>query len=1136
MTSAASIDIARAAEPALSEPAQRAPHGDPTRFMLGDWLVDVPSRRLMHEAQVVTLEPRHMAVLAEMCRRPREVIGAGALLDACWPDETAGDGQVHKAIAILRRALQDSATEPRYIETIRKQGYRLVAPIRVLSQQGPLSHQGGWRGQSPFRGLEPFDLAHASVFFGRNDAVAALHARLGAQWRQGRGLVLLLGPSGSGKTSLVQAGLLPAMRAAPDARAAVSGGETLRACTAATVDLAALSDLGPWCALAGALLDWECDDAPLLAGHSIDTLARTLRERCDEVLRLLRIGLEAGSACRGDDPPRAPPLLVLDRLEALFQPAAEPEAAAFVECIDRLASSRLLLVLAVCRNDFYARLAHHPALMRDKERGGHMDLAPPDAEAIAQIIRLPARAADLIYGTDPSGMNRLDDRLCADAMRAPDALPLLQYALQALYLSRAPGNELSWAAYEAMGRLEGAIGQRAEAILESLPQAQQEALANLLPRLMGVPVADAAPTGRWVAEAELEDDAERALAQAFVAARLLVADRVAGSIGFRVAHEALLRRWPRVTQWAAQHRAGLVAREELAPWVHSWLECGRAATLLLPQSATLWQAARAIAEAPRLFGRDEREYVMQSQARIRRHARWRLAAAAGAAALALATTLAAFSYAGLARVASQRESESQRLSSFMLGDLADRLRPIGRLELLQSIGEQGLKQLGRGVVPDETPQDTLLRAKALVVIGEVNSSRGKGQTDIAAAALRQAGALLEPLAQAHGANPAEVYKTLGASAFWLGQIAFDAGDLATAAREMARYREACEHWQAAAPADAQAQAELGFAQNSLGSIAFKRGAWAEADKWFHGSLAAKQALLADRPRDTELLDAIANSRFWLASTAHVQGRPKAALALYDAARAAQAGLLAAHPQEASRLHDLSVTDANRAETLAALGRRTEAAHAMAAAVAGLRQAAAADASNRRWLAEALQSQAGLALLQLDAGLPVMPTLAELEQDMAQAAATASGSDLWGQIQARLATARAELSARQGDWRQARSLAAEADRIALDVLRLAPHTWRASELVARLGLLDMQSEAALGDARAKTESCARTRDRLQPAVDSGQGGLVLEAWLLARACSGAADVDRLDIERLVAGGYIPTYASLFQATQHGRYRK
>jgi len=130
-----------------------------------------------------------MAVLAELCRRPGEVVSADSLLDACWPGEALGDNPVHKVMAGLRRSLQDSATAPRYIETIRKQGYRLVAPIRVLSGQGPRSHQGGWRGQSPFRGLESFGVEHASVFFGRDGAVAELHARLAAQWQRGHPMV-----------------------------------------------------------------------------------------------------------------------------------------------------------------------------------------------------------------------------------------------------------------------------------------------------------------------------------------------------------------------------------------------------------------------------------------------------------------------------------------------------------------------------------------------------------------------------------------------------------------------------------------------------------------------------------------------------------------------------------------------------------------------------------------------------------------------------------------------------------------------------------------------------------------------------------------------------------------------------------
>lgn len=1097
---------------------------DAPRFMLGDWLVDVHAHRLERGDESSTLEPRLMAVLAELCRRPGEVVGADALLDACWPGEALGDNPVHKVVAGLRRSLQDSATAPRYIETIRKQGYRLVAPIRVLSDQGPRSHQGGWRGQSPFRGLESFGIEHASVFFGRDGAVAELHARLAAQWQRGHPLVVLLGPSGSGKTSLVQAGLLPALLAAPAKVEAARVAPLLRVCTAASVDLAAFADLGPWAALAGALLDWECADAPLLAGHSIESLAEALREQPDEVLRLLRVGLAACQVVESHGVPITPPLLVLDRLEALFQVPAQADASAFITCIEGLVRSRLLLVLAVCRNDFYPSLADHPALMIDKERGAHMDLAPPDADAFAQMIRRPARAAGLIYGTDPSGMNRLDDRLCAEALHARDALPMLQYTLQALYLDRAPGNELTWAAYDSLGGLEGAIGRRAEATLSALPPAQQEALTRLLPRLVSLSNEDASPTSRWVSGSAIADEDERALLHALVEARLLVADHVGGATGFRVAHEALLRRWPRVTAWVAQHRATLVVRGELMPWVLRWADGARANALLLPRGAMLWQASAALAEAPRLFEEVEHAFVAGSLARLKRQARWRWAALSGALGLAIVAAVLAVRYAEVARIASERELQSRRMASFMLGDLADQLRPIGKLDLLSSIGEQGVRLLSRDDSRGESPVDALQRAKALVVIGEVNSTRGRSHTDTAVAALHEAQRLLVPLEHADGVEAGAYYKALGASAFWLGQIAFDTQDLDAAAREMTRYREICEQWLRATPGDRNARTELGFALNSLGSIAFQRGTWAQASRAFESSLEIKQALLAERPLDAELLDGVANSRYWLGLAAQVQGQPTKALAMYDAAEASMSARLAQHPEEASRLRDLAVTQVHRAETLLALGRRAEAVAAMDGAIDRLRQAVRADASNLRWRAELHHAESGLVLLKIDAGLTVDGVLAELEQEIGRRSDLKSMSALYADTLARVAAARVELAARHGAWRQAVTLAAAADRSAMDALRLGPRSWQGRELLARLGSLEMHAYAALDEPALRAESCARTRDRLQPAVESGQGGRVLEEWLLARACSGAGPVDAAGLERLTSGGYKPVEPS------------
>jgi DNA-binding winged helix-turn-helix (wHTH) protein/tetratricopeptide (TPR) repeat protein len=1110
--------------------------GPAVRFMLGEWLVDLPAQALQRDDERVTIEPRQMAVLAALCRHPGDVMSADTLLDLCWAGQSVGDNPVHKAIASLRRALGDSATAPRYIETVRKQGYRLVATARVVSADNHRRHEGSWRGGSPFRGLEAFDATHASVFFGRDDSVTLLRACLAEQWRRGHALVLLLGASGSGKTSLVQAGLLPAMLAAPIAHAGVvAGPSSLHACTSATVDLGAHDETGAWGALAGGLLDWEIDGVPLLPGYSIATLATDLRNDPGRVMATLRLALQA--CARPAFAAEAPPLLVLDRLEALFQAPLADDAAAFSAVLEPFATSGLVIVLAVCRNDFYSNIAAHRLFMQGKPFGSHVDLGPPDAEALAQIVRLPARVAGLSYSTDPTGLHRLDDRLCADAMRAPDALPLLQYTLQSLYLARAAGDLLTWEAYDALEGLEGAIGQRAEAVLAALPPNQQQALMSVLPRLVGWTAGEAMSTSRWMRESELADADEAALVHALVDARLLVADRVGGAAGVRIAHEALLRRWPRVTSWIAQHRSMLAVRDELLPWVRRWNDGARAQALLLPRGLALWRVGEAVVQAPDLFSAEERDYVGRSQRRMRRQAWLRGAAAVAIALLAVAAGVMAYRNAQLARIARERELQSQRLATFMLGDLAEQLRPLGKIGLLASIGEQGEQLLGHGAGSAESPRDALQRAKALVVIGEAQSSRGAGHTEIAVAALREAHRLLEPL-QAMTSPQApkdtrlpvdEYYKTLGASAFWLGQIAIDQGNLADAALQMGRYQAACERWRAAAPSDGQAVLELGYAYGSVGLVAFRRGDWAPASQGFESSLELKLLSLAAAPNDADRIYAVANGRVWLGELAYIRGDARAALALYDSAFAMEDGLRIAHPDQIQRLRDAGIVQLRRAEALQALARSDDALIAMRQASMMLEKAAGADPRNRWWRSERLGVEGTLLLALLDAGLPSEASRATLDAHLAEADPPLRATYQWQIGKVRVAAAGALTSFLHGDLAASRA-AIDAANAELDVLLARrPHDWRGYELRARLVDLDIRVDSAAAPRPPDTARCRRHVAGLQPAVDSGQRGPVLETWLRARQCAG----DRIEaawFQKLAAGGYVPRSLKIPSTTQ------
>lgn len=1081
-----------------------------------------------------------MAVLAALCRQPGEMISADDLLDACWPGGPTGDNPLHKVITGLRRALQDNAAEPRYIETIRKGGYRLIAPVRLLSAEGERSLHGGWRGKSPFRGLQAFDASHASVFFGRDDDVAALQLRLTSQWQVGRGLVLLLGPSGSGKTSLVQAGLAPALLATAHEqrhRAAVGAplaSPALGACSVACVDLGANEILGPWHALAGGMLDWDVDGEPLLSGHSFDTLSTVLQNEPARAVREL-----AGSLAAHDVEPRtAPPLLVLDRFEALLRARSPGELERVMVCLAVLADSRLLLLLVVARNDFYPEIAALPWLMQAKEAGAQMDLAPPSADAIAQMIRLPARAAGLSFGADAAGVNRLDDRLCIDAMRAANALPLLQYTLQALYQARAPGDELTWQAYEELGGIEGAVGRRAEAVLAAQPLARQEALTQLLPRLVALNAEDASPTGRWVDLAQLRSQDERALVDALVDERLLVSDQVGGIAGVRVAHEALLRCWPRVTGWIAQHRAMLAVRDELAPWFHRWQKGGRTTALLLPRGALLWRTAGALTEAPHLFDDEQRHYVARSLARLKRQTqlRWFMSASVGL--LAIVAAVIAWRNAQLVRLAAERELQSQRLASFMLGDLADQLRPVGKLDLLDSIGQKGLELLGEARDEAESAQDVLQRARALIVIGEVNSSRGKNKIDVAVDALHRADALLSSLgAQGSALDVAALAKAKGSGAFWLGQIAFDAGDFVEATRQMLRYRDACEHWLAQRPDDAEAQAELSLALGSLGAVAIRQGDWTQAARWFQSTLDLKLAALAKRPDDEEAIEGAAVARTWLGQMAYIRGRPREAVALYEQAHAEHSSLLERHPEQLTRQRDLAVLHLRRAEALRGLGRLEEASQQNAEAVRRYARAVQGDAANKRWYIEALHAEAARLLTRAQAGQPVEADLPGLRKRLAEVDPSMQGDFIWRAAQLQASIAEAHAAAASAQWPQVAELTNQAERGIDELFARRPHDGLGRELQARLTVLALQARMRTATPSKWRAACEHGLRTLDPIVRTGQQGVVLEAWQWARRCAHALEPNESDRHLLTEGGYVPLFSTVIPSTnmkeQHDR---
>src|SRR5262245_20276207 len=104
----------------------------PRRLRIGEWQVDSSLDEIRAGDRLVKLEPRTMRLLCVLAERPGEVWSAEELLERVWPGVMVTQSSVYQAIAQLRRVLGDDGEEARYIATVPRKGYRLVAAIEAL--------------------------------------------------------------------------------------------------------------------------------------------------------------------------------------------------------------------------------------------------------------------------------------------------------------------------------------------------------------------------------------------------------------------------------------------------------------------------------------------------------------------------------------------------------------------------------------------------------------------------------------------------------------------------------------------------------------------------------------------------------------------------------------------------------------------------------------------------------------------------------------------------------------------------------------------------------------------------------------------------------------------------------------------
>ena len=553
----------------------------------------------------------------------------------------------HKDTAVLLAGALGLAEPARELFVAAARGKAPAAQV-LAAARGAGSPPAGAAADSPYRGLRAFEEQDAELFFGREAATAQVLERM-SQHVAGPGLLVVSGVSGAGKSSLLQAGVLPRVRACG---LAAAPGAASWPCLVFTPTRAPLDELAvrvaPLAGTDAAAVRRELEADP--AGFALTARQAVLAQPAGPAAD------PAGPARNGDRPlpPQRRLLLVVDQFEELFTHCAdEGQRRAFITALHAAATAghgpdqtpASLAVLGV-RADFEARCADYPELAGPVQ--DRYLVTAMTGRQLRMAITEPAKKAGSGVDDDLTGVLLSEMRNGQRGTFGAGVLPLLSHALDQTWRSRT-GETLTLADYERTGGIEGAVAGSAQRVYDGLTPGEQTAARHVFLRLTATS-SDGVDTADRATRAELTDGKNPADAQdvetvleAFAAERLLTL--AAGTV--ELSHEVLLTAWPLLRDtWLTDTRADRIVRTRLSATAAEWAHHSRDPSYLyggsLLQAATDTTSRIGADPARHPLSRTETDFLHASDRAYHRtvRRRHRLIALLTALVLGLATATA----------------------------------------------------------------------------------------------------------------------------------------------------------------------------------------------------------------------------------------------------------------------------------------------------------------------------------------------------------------------------------------------------------------------------------------------------------------------------------------------------------------
>lgn len=480
--------------------------------------------------------------------------------------------QLRGMLGAEKKALSPQARQERdqteaNIDALCTEAVDLSFKALALGQEPPV-----YDDRCPYLGLATFRADDRIFFFGREPLFAKLKTRL-----QQYPFLAVLGPSGSGKSSVVLACLIPTLQ----------------------------------------------EENPGL-GFLYMTPTQDPVTELHRVLNSTEIVSSGGR------------VLVVDQFEEVFtlcldkarrrQFLDELCGIAFNSSNKESVATPSTTIILTMRADFWGDCAPYP-ILREQMQAHQELIAPMDAGELRSAMEQQARMVGLRFETD------LANTILDEVQGEPGAMPLLQHALRELWLRR-HGRWLRTSEYRDMGGVRQAIARTADGIYYDLTEDDRERMRTIFIRLTRledeeqgeekrdtrrrVRLEDMVPAGQ-------EMEITRRLVERLANARLVITNvrqadehdpavteeraAEANYTEVEVAHEALIRYWPRLRDWLDENRHALRLRQSIEMDAAEW-ETGKRNESLLPRWNPRLQEALLLAQNPRFaFSQRELDYL-----------------------------------------------------------------------------------------------------------------------------------------------------------------------------------------------------------------------------------------------------------------------------------------------------------------------------------------------------------------------------------------------------------------------------------------------------------------------------------------------------------------------------------------------